>query len=346
MGILRRTTVCFSAAVAGTALLGRTRSVLAAAPELRGLLTWVPLAVSGRTTLAIGRKFLGRETDPVPETTVERRLLPSGRNQDGIPAYIYTPAAAAPGQGRGSLLWIHGGGTIAGNPETDHDFCSQLARDCGIVVVSVGYRLAPENPFPSGLHDCYDALAWLHDNAEELGCDRDRIAVGGASAGGGLAAALAQMAHDEAEVPVKFQLLVYPMLDDRTVLRRDHKGRGKLAWTPRSNRFAWTSYLGHSPKAIENRPYAAAARREDLSGLPPAWIGVGDLDLFHDENIDYARRLREAGVACELSIEPRMQHGADVGMPTAPSMLAFRQRITSAVSAALSLQRADTGVTR
>ena len=202
--------------------------------------------------------------------TISSRDVP-----DGQEAFLYEPIGRT--HPTGALLWIHGGGMILGHPEGDHDLCSRIARDLGILVVSVRYRLAPEHPFPAGFDDCFAALRWLHDNATDLGVENSRIAVGGSSAGGGLAAAVAQKAHDEG-VPLRFQLLLYPMLDDRTVLLRDTEGRGRITWTPRSNAYAWTCYLGHPPGAVEPPPYAAPARREDLTGLAPAWIGVGNLD--------------------------------------------------------------------
>ena len=210
--------------------------------------------------------------------------MPAREGHPGTHVYVYdTPTRPRP---TGVLLWIHGGGYVMGDPRGDHDVCSQHARDLGIVVVNVDYRLAPEHPFPAALEDCYAALRWVHENADELGIDPSRIAVGGGSAGGGLAAALAQLAHDRGEVPVCFQYLVYPMLDDRTTLVR--KRPRTLVWTPGANLFGWTSYLGHPPGLEESRPYAVPARREDLSGLPPAWIGVGDIDLFYEEDVAYA----------------------------------------------------------
>jgi acetyl esterase/lipase len=201
-------------------------------------------------------------------------------------------------------------------------------------VVSVKYRFAPEHPFPAALEDCYAALGWLHENAEKLGVDRGRIAIGGESAGGGLAAALAQLAHDRGELPVCFQLLVYPMLDDRTAL--DPTRPRTLVWTPTGNHFGWTSYLGHPPRLEEDRPYAVPARREDLSGLPPAWIGVGDIDLFYPENVGYAERLQAAGVACQLEVVPGFYHGA-FGMAPDDSAIAngFRNSAKRALRAAL-----------
>jgi acetyl esterase/lipase len=232
-------------------------------------------------------------------------------------------------------LWIHGGGLIMGTPEQDDHWLSWLADELGILVVSVDYRLAPEHPYPAGLDDCMDALRWLHDAADELGVDPDRIAVGGASAGGGLAAAVALRARDEGGPPLRLQLLNYPMLDDRTVLRDDHGGTGAFVWTPASNRFAWTAYLGGLPRHDDDRTHAAPARATDLSDLPPAWIGVGDLDLFHAEDLDYARRLDEHGTSCELVVESGMYHGADALAVSAPRMQAYRESMLDALRLAL-----------
>ena len=253
--------------------------------------------------------------------------------EDGssLTGYLYDP----PGRSRpsGALLWIHGGGLILGAPWVDHGLCNRLSREHGIVVLSVDYRLAPEHPFPAAPDDCCAALTWLHEHADRLGLDAARIGVAGASAGGGLAATVAQMAHDRG-VPLAFQGLVYPMLDDRTALRADHGTRGLLAWSPRRNRDAWGWYLGHPVGEHEDRPYAVPARRADLSGLAPAWVGVGDADLFHDEDVDYARRLREAGVQVELVVVPGMPHAADMVRGIAPAA-GFRDRFVAAVGEAL-----------
>jgi acetyl esterase/lipase len=234
----------------------------------------------------------------------------------------------------GALLWIHGGGMIFGVAEQSDALCTRFAREAGVLVISVDYRLAPEDPFPAGLDDCMRALAWLHAEADALGIDPDRIAVGGDSAGGGLAAAVAQRAHDEGGPAVAFQLLEYPMIDDRTVLRTDPHG-GVYFWSPASNRYAWTAYLGRPPTPDAPPPYAAPARREDLAGLPPAWVGVGDLDLFCDEDVDYASRLRAAGVDCHLEVVPGMWHGADSLAPDAPTAARFRDLMVDAVRTAV-----------
>ncbi|MFC5382115.1 alpha/beta hydrolase [Aquipuribacter nitratireducens] len=221
------------------------------------------------------------------------------------------------------VLWVHGGGLVSGSPVQDDLTSHTFARELHATVAAVRYRLAPEHPGPAAVEDAYAALHGLHERADELGLDTTRIAVAGASAGGGIAAALAQMAHDRGEVPIAFQLLVYPMLDDRTVIRRDHDTRGVRVWTPRSNRFGWTSYLGGPPGADHVPDYVVPARREDLTGLPPAWIGVGDLDLFHEEDLAYAERLRAAGVACQVHVVPGAFHGFDALFRRKPVSQAF-----------------------
>lgn len=316
-----------TAAVVGTAMAARARSVWAVAPDLRRWSDLVPYSIGNRCELALTRRVLDSSTEPHPAVAVERQVV------DGVPVLIYRHRDGRP-EAAGALVWVHGGGFVGGSVEEDHDRCSSLAYELGIVVVSVDYRLAPEHPFPAALDDCYRALCWVHRSAEELGVDRARIAVGGASAGGGIAAALVHLAHDRDEVPVVFQLLVYPMLDDRTALRRPAPGVGRLLWRPRSNRFGWTSYLGRAPRHQDAPHYAAPARRETLTGLPPAWIGVGDLDLFHDENVAYAERLTAQGVPVQLEVQPRMHHAADQ-LTDAPTVRRFRSSMVHALGAAL-----------
>lgn len=213
------------------------------------------------------------------------------------------------------LLWIHGGGHLTGAPEQDDHFNFRLVAELGICVAAVRYRLGVDAPFPASLDDCYAALTHIAAHADELGIDRDSIAVGGASAGGGIAAALVAYAYDRAEVPVMFQHLVYPMLDDRTANRRDLERMPVRIWTPKSNRLGWRTYLAAVPGTRDASPYAAPARRVDLAGLPPAWIGVGSIDLFYDEDRVYAARLREAGVPCRLDVVPGAFHGFDALFP-------------------------------
>jgi acetyl esterase/lipase len=210
-----------------------------------------------------------------------------------------------------AMLWIHGGGFILGSPAQDDAAATMFARELGMTVVAPSYRLAPEHPFPAAMDDLYATLRWLHANAEALRVRADRIVVAGASAGGGLAAGLTLLARDRKEVPVAFQLLVYPMLDDRTV-GKTIDGTNHRLWNAESNRFGWTSYLGREPGGADVPAYAAPARAESLAGLPPTWIGVGTFDLFHDEDVAYAKRLEAAGVAAHLEIVPGAFHAFDV----------------------------------
>jgi acetyl esterase/lipase len=243
--------------------------------------------------------------------------------QPGVRLRVYRPEqAAAPAPG---LLWIHGGGFFIGSPEQDDAFSVALAQEMGIVVVSVDYRLAPKHPFPAPLEDCYAALGWVHGHPLALGIDPDRIAIGGSSAGGGLAATLAQLAHDRGEVRPVFQLLSAPMLDNRTTLRAGLPHEKLLTWNQKSNCYGWSSYLNQPCGAEDVPPYAAAARCEDLAGLPPAWVGVGTLDLFHDEDVAYAQRLRSCGVDCALEIVPGAFHGFDAFRHDLPIVQAFRK---------------------
>jgi acetyl esterase/lipase len=230
------------------------------------------------------------------------------------------------------MLWIHGGGYVIGTAAQDDDLCRSYAEALGIVVVAVDYRLAPEHHFPLPLHDCYDALVWL---ARQPNIDPARIAIGGASAGGGLAAALALLAHERGEVGVTFQLLAYPMLDDRTAVRSDLDAGKFRLWNNKSNRFGWECYTGHPPGSTEVSGLAAPARFEDVSGLPPAWIGVGTSDLFYEEDIAYAERLREAGVECELNITEGAFHGFDAVLPRAGVSQEFRSSQLAALTKAL-----------
>jgi len=210
---------------------------------------------------------------------------------------------------RGALLWIHGGGFVMGSARQDDRRCAQLAQAAGIVVAAVDYRLAPQHPHPAGLHDCYEALNWL---AAQPDIDPSRIAVGGASAGGGLAAAVALHARDQGKPQLALQLLVYPMLDDRTAARPDPEPRLRRLWDAKANHLAWRAYLGQPPGDNQISALAAPARATDLAGLPPAWVGIATHDLLHDEALDYARRLQHADVPCTVETVDGAFHGFDV----------------------------------
>ena len=216
-----------------------------------------------------------------------------------VPVRVHRPTGA---EGHlPAIVTIHGGGYVIGSYDMDDPLLDRWCPELGIVGVSVEYRLAPETPYPGPLEDCYAALRWTYDHADELGIDRERIGVYGLSAGGGLAAALALLARDRGEVPLAFQLLDCPMLDDRQTtpsIRAD----GLYVWNARP-----TSSAGGPTSATlygtdDVPPYAAAARATDLAGLPPTCVIVGSIDGFRDEDMDYAQRLNQAGVPCELHV--------------------------------------------
>jgi acetyl esterase/lipase len=260
---------------------------------------------------------------PEPKPTDDVRFERIEFATPGTGARVFTPAGGGNG---GALLWLHGGGLVIGAAAADDRFCARLAVELDIVVAAVDYRLAPEHPFPAPLDDCAAAWQWLQDAASARGLDPDRIAVGGQSAGGGLAAALAQRLHDVGGPQPRAQLLYCPMLDDRTAARRELDAVRHFAWTNRDNLVGWSSYLAGPPGADDVPDHAVPARRADLAGLPPAWIGVGDIDLFHDEDLAYAAALRAAGVECTLDVVPGAPHGFETIARDAGVAKAFHAR--------------------
>jgi acetyl esterase/lipase len=235
--------------------------------------------------------------------------------------------------GRPAILHIHGGGYILGSPTTDIPNLQRIAAAQDCVIVSVDYRLAPETRFPGALEDNYAGLAWLHENAEALGIDRRRVIVMGESAGGGHAAALAIAARDRGQLELAGQVLVYPMLDDRTgSTRQPPPDQGRFVWTPEQNRLGWGALLG-VPAGSPNPPQGSVpARAKDLRGLPPTFIGVGGLDLFLQENIDYARRLLDSGVSTELLVVPGAYHAFPFIVPGAQVSRQFFAAIDAAIA--------------
>lgn len=255
----------------------------------------------------LSRLLPGARTDGV-----ERRVIREG----GVSVRVFTPDAPT---GAG-LLWIHGGGLVLGSAAMDDRMCGETAVRTGATVVSVDYRLAPRHPFPVPLEDCAAAHGWMRRHAAELGVDVTRIAVGGQSAGGGLAASLVQRLHDEG-VHVAAQWLFCPMLDDRTATQRARDEERHFVWNNRSNLVGWRSYLGDGMGAAELPDYAAAARRADLSGLPPTWMYASDIELFSDEDREYARRLEEAGVDVTFETVAGAPHGFEAwASTTAPAV--------------------------
>lgn len=284
-------------------------------PDLRSVARWLPRGVASSWTVPLLRRI------PIPRGRLPAGVTIADRPVDGGVSVrvVSGPPRATP---RPALLWIHGGGYVIGAAAQDDALCARFALALDAVVVSVEYRLAPEHPFPTPLEDCFAAFELVHRMCGELGIDPKRVAIGGQSAGGGLAAALVLAVHDRARPAPVFQLLVYPMLDDRTVTRQVEPSMFRL-WNPPSNRFGWAAYLGKEPGGPDVPALAAPARRVDLTGLPPAWIGVGTNDLFHDEDLVYAERLRAAGVPTEVSVVDGAFHGFDTVLPDAPVSRGF-----------------------
>jgi len=279
--------------------------------ELRGVWKSIPKVTFNKFSLPIFRFFIKfAPTAAIPTDVIIERAQILTADGYNLPLRIYRPAKH--NKPSPALVWMHGGGYIFGKVEMDDENLADFVRQLGIVVISVNYRLAPEFPFPTPLEDCYCALEWTHNHANDLGIASSRIAIGGASAGGGLTACLAQLAKDRGEVSPVFQLLVYPMLDVDTIYKTNIPYESISTWNNKSNRFGWQSYLQKAFESPAIPPYSVAARRQNLSGLPPTWIGVGDLDLFFEENRTYAARLKESGVACEQVIVPGGFHAFDM----------------------------------
>jgi acetyl esterase/lipase len=263
-----------------------------------------------------------------PDIEVTECFVPGPQGAPNVRVLLYQPSAVE--RPKPALLWMHGGGYVMGSPEQETLMVKQMVSAIGCVGVSVNYRLAPETHHPGPIEDCYAALKWLHTHANELEVDPTRIAIAGSSAGGGLAAALALLARDRGEIPLAFQLLIAPMLDDRTcTLAEPHPYTGEFVWTRQANRFGWTSLLGLEPGVAGISPYAAAARAEQLEGLPPACINVGALDLFLEEDMEYARRLTRAGVPTELHIYPGAYHGFRMVADAQVTQIAARDQLAA-----------------
>jgi triacylglycerol lipase len=281
-------------------------------PDLLPLLEERPALDLSVEMLPAVRQMIAEEAAAAPVADrgavgVEQVIVPAGAHGPAVRVLAYRPDRAAgvlP-----ALLHIHGGGYVIGLPEMNDAANRALALELGCAIFSVDYRLAPETPHPGPLEDCYAALAWLHDHAVALRIDPAWIGVKGESAGGGLAAALCLLARDRGAYPVAFQHLIYPMIDDRTCVETDpNRFAGEFLWTPALNALGWRALLGVAPGSAGVSAYAAAARAETLAGLPPCFISLGALDLFFDEDLDYARRLARAGVAVELHVYPGAFH--------------------------------------
>jgi hypothetical protein len=272
-------------------------------------------------TLADYREAMAQWARPATDTIPVARYLIMGSDGPDLAVYVVNARA---GTTRPAVLHMHGGGFVSGAASFDVANLQDLAAALDCVCVTVDYRLAPETDWRGSVADNYAGLRWLYENAAELGADPTRIAVMGESAGGGHAALLAIEARNRAEIRLVLQLLVYPMLDDRTgSSRRLKAGIGTLMWSPESNCYGWRAFLGVEPGGSEAPKAAIPARIKDLSGLAPAFIGVGALDLFAEEDADYAQRLNRAGVAAELHVVAGGVHGFDIISPEASTVKQF-----------------------
>jgi acetyl esterase/lipase len=267
---------------------------------------------------------------PPPALQPEFRTIPGPKGAPDVRVMMIDGSGRQ--TGKPVYLHMHGGGFVTGRLTRNPGAQQMLAQQAGCLLVSVDYRLAPETRFPGALEDNYAALRWLHANADALGIDRKRIAIGGDSAGGGHAAMLAIAARDRGEFPIAFQLLVFPMLDDRTgstVMPPHHVGT--IGWNAASNRFGWASLLGQAPGLASVPAGSVPARERDLAGLPPTFIAVGGLDLFVAEDIAYAERLNAAADSVELLVVPGAFHAFQVVVPEARVSRQFKAAIVAAL---------------
>ncbi len=306
-------------------------------PELLPVLKQFPAYELTAEMAVKFRQMPGAPPLPAPAPQPVERHIPGPAGAPEVRVWVVDPAPSE--KGKPVLLHMHGGGFMMTDPMLMPRL-QEIATDCHCVVVSVDYRLAPETHYPGSLEDNYTALKWVHAHAAELGIDRSKIAVGGGSAGGGHAASLAIHARDRNEVPIMFQLLIYPQLDDRTGSTRPAPaGIGQFLWTASANRVAWSSLLGVPAGSPTVPAVAVPARVASVDGLPPAWIGVGSIDLFVEEDMEYARRLVQAGVETELLVMPGAFHGFDVLVPHAEASKQFSASWKSALRKAFSTGR-------
>ena len=252
-----------------------------------------------------------------PNVVQEDRAVPGPTGAPEISVRIYRPAASTDTDTASAILpgvyYIHGGGMVLGDVAGEDAAARRICEEVGAVVVSVEYRLAPEHPYPAPVEDCYAGLVWMAANAADLGVDAGRIAVYGASAGGGLTLAVVLLARDRSGPAIRFQMPIYPMIDDRNVTASSHEITDIGIWDRAGNVEAWGWYLGGNPADS----YAAPTRMDDLTGLPPAFIDVGTVDLFRDEDITFAMRLMAAGVPTELHVSPGAYHASELFAPDA-----------------------------
>ncbi|NGY62244.1 alpha/beta hydrolase [Lentzea sp. NEAU-D13] len=273
-----------------------------------------PKGLSGIKDIPERRRRQAELAGPVAPEDVEVHDFPVPHGKP-VRVHVYRPRAST--RSAPCIYYIHGGGMVTGSATGDHRKTLRLAQATCCVVASVEYRLAPENPYPAALDDCYAGLTGITGRHRELGIDSDRTGLYGTSAGGGLAAAVALLSRDRGGPAIAYQMLVSPMLDDQSSSPSAVTNTGFGAWSREANIQSWQALLGQDFGTDRVSPYAAPARATDLTGLPPTYIDVGDLDLFRDEAVDFARRLSWAGVPVELHVYPGGIHGGENLAPEA-----------------------------
>lgn len=291
---------------------------LAAALEVLAEMVPPSITLDGLAERREGAVFLEPSEEQLSRSgffEVEDRVVPGPQGAPDISLLICRPADS-PG-GRPVIYHTHGGGMILGNNKLGLDMVLGWAQELDAVVVSVEYRLAPEHPHPAPVEDVYAGLVWTAEHAKEIGGDPERIVIVGGSAGGGLTAALALLARDRGGPRPIGQMLMCPMLDDRNDSASGHQMAGLGVWDRTSNETGWTALLGDLRGGPDVSPYAAPARAEDLSGLPPALLDVGSAETFRDETVDYASRIWQAGGVAELHVWPGGFHGYEGFAPQA-----------------------------
>ena len=305
-------------------------TIAAAVDRLPAMPLTLDTLAARRTAMAEMMDVALRALPEIPEIVIREHSVSGAAQDPPVRTFVYRNPQIT--QAMPVLLWMHGGGYVGGRAEWDHHLAKTLASLLDCCVVSIDYRLAPETPFPGAIDDCYSVLQWVYKNSAQLAIDRNRIAIAGISAGGGLAAALALMARDRGEVELVFQCLLQPMLDDRCgATAQRHPFAGEFVWTSSNNRVAWSALLGREAGGENISPYAAAARAESLRALPPTFISVGALDLFVEENIEFARRLIRDGVPTELHVHPGACHAFQFLAPNSALAKSHNDNMISAL---------------